>query len=125
MEEKIRCLYVEPYKLPKEIIMENTLKAKQKLVDGYIERVYLEKDKDVVLICNEESKINGMKVNRDIGYDIIFGPFLIVGNDYKNGNFKSLNDEQLLRYKMRFDKNSIIQTENKMISILLNKERDR
>jgi len=32
-------------------------------------------DPDVVIICNEEGKINGMKLNRYIGHDIIAGPF--------------------------------------------------
>ena len=60
---------------------------------------------------------SGMDLNRDIGYDIIAGPFLILGDDYENGDFKSLNDDQILRYKMRFDKNSIIETENKITAI--------
>ena len=106
---KIKCLLVEPYKLPKEIEIENTLEAKQHLVGGYIECVYLPNDNSVVLICNEEGKINGMRLNRDIGHDFISGPFLIVGDDYDKGNFKSLTDDQLLRYKVRFDENSIIQ----------------
>ena len=115
--EKIKCLLVEPYELPKEIEIENTLEAKQNLVGGYIECTYLQNDPDVVIICNEEGKINGMKLNRYIGHDIIAGPFLIVGDDYENGDFKSLNDDQILRYKMRFDKNSIIETENKITAI--------
>lgn len=63
-----------------------------------------------------------MRLNRDIGYDIISGPFLIVGDDYDKGNFKSLTNDQLLRYKMRFDENSIIQIKNKIMSILMNKK---
>ena len=62
-----------------------------------------------------------MKLNRDIGHDIIAGPFLILGDDYENGDFKSLTDDQILRYKMRFDKNSIIETENKINAIKMNK----
>ena len=89
MNDKIKCLLVEPYELPKEIIIDNTLEAKQKIVGGDIECVYLQNNDDVVLICNEEGKINGMKLNREIGYDIIAGPFLVVGDDYENGEFKS------------------------------------
>lgn len=122
MKEKVQCLLIEPYKLPKLIEIENTLKAKQKIVGGYIEVVYLQNDNDVLLICNEEGKINGLKLNRDIGYDIIAGPFLVVGNDYENGGFKSLTEEQIVKYKIRFDENSIIQTENKINAILLNRK---
>ena len=120
LEEKIKCLLVKPYELPEEIEIDNTLEAKQLLVGGYIECVYPEKDDGVVFICNEEGKINGMKPNRDIGHDIIFGPFLIVGNDYENGGYKSLTSEQILNYKIRFDKHSIVQTENRVLGILLN-----
>ncbi len=122
MNDKIKCLLVEPYELPKEIIIDNTLEAKQKIVGGDIECVYLQNNDDVVLICNEEGKINGMKLNREIGYDIIAGPFLIVGDDYENGEFKSLTSNQLLKYKMYFDENSIIRTENKINEILLKKD---
>ena len=110
----IKGLLVKPYELPEEIEIENTLEAKQHIVGGYIECVYPENDDSVVFVCNEEGKINGMKLNRDIGYDIIAGPFLILGDDYDNGDFKSLTDNQILKYKMRFDKNSIIETENKI-----------
>ena len=121
IEDKIKCLLVEPYELPKEIIIDNTLEAKQEIVGGYIECAYLPNDDSVVIICNEEGKINGMKLNRDIGHDIIAGPFLIVGDDYENGEFKSLTEEQILKYKMRFDKNSIIETENRINAILYSK----
>lgn len=120
VEDKIKCLLVKPYELPEEIEIDNTLEEKQKLVGGYIEQAFLPKDDSVVLICNEEGKINGMKPNRDIGHDIIFGPFLIVGNDYENGGYKSLTSEQILNYKIRFDKHSIVQTENRVLGILLN-----
>lgn len=63
-----------------------------------------------------------MPLNRDVGHDIIAGPFLILGDDYENGDFKSLTDNQILKYKMRFDKNSIIETENRITSILLNRQ---
>lgn len=118
---KIKSLLVEPYKLPVEIEIKNTLESKQELVGGYIECVYLPEDEDVILICNEEGKINGMKLNRDIGYDIIAGPFLVLGNDYEHGDFKSLTEEQIQKYKDRFDINSIMQTEKKIAEIISNK----
>ena len=116
-EEKIKCLLVKPYELPQEVEIKNNLESLQKEVQGMIECVYYD---DVILICNEEGKINGMHWNRDIGSDIIFGPFLIVGNDYENGGYKSLTSEQILNYKIRFDKHSIVQTENRVLGILLN-----
>ena len=101
------------------------MEAKQHLVGGYIECVYPTNDDSVVFICNEEGKINGMKLNRDIGYDVIAGQFIILGDDYENGDFKSLTENQIMKYKMRFDENSIKETENKILSILLNKNRNK
>ena len=121
---RIKGLLVEPYKLPKEIEIENTLENLQSLVSGYIECVYLPKDNDVILICNDEGKINNMPLNRDIGFDIIAGPFFIIGNDYENADFKSLTDEQILKYKIRFDRNSIKKTENRIMSILFNDKKN-
>lgn len=117
--EKIKCLYIKPYELPEEVEIDKKLEAYQKLVKGYIECINLD---DVVLICNDEGKINNMPLNRDIGFDIIAGPFLIVGDDYERGDFKSLTDEQILNYKTIFGKESIVRTENKIAKILTNKK---
>lgn len=121
IEDKIKCLLVEPNKLPEEIEIKKELKEYQRMVGGLIEQAYLPFDDSVVIICNEEGKINNMELNRDIGHDIIAGPFLIVGDDYENADFKSLTEEQILRYKMIFDKNSITRTRNKINAILLSK----
>ncbi len=117
--EKIKCLYIKPYELPEEVEIDKKLEAYQKLVKGYIECINLD---DVVLICNDEGKINNMPLNRDIGFDIIAGPFFIVGDDYERGDFKSLTDEQILNYKTIFGKESIVRTENKIAKILMNKK---
>ena len=121
IEDKIKCLLIEPNKLPEEIEIKKELKEYQRMVGGLIEQAYLPFDDSVVIICNEEGKINNMELNRDIGHDIIAGPFLIVGDDYENADFKSLTEEQILRYKMIFDKNSITRTRNKINAILLSK----
>lgn len=120
-EEKIKCLLVKPYELPQEVKIKNNLESLQEEVQGMIECVYYD---DVILICNEEGKINGMHWNRDIGSDIIYGPFLIVGDDYENGSFKSLTEKQILENKIRFDENSIFRTRKKVIDIIFNKNRD-
>lgn len=119
MKEKIKCLYIEPNKLPRDLEIDNQLEVFQELVGGDIECVYLQNKDDVVLICNEGGKINGMKWNRDIGYDIIAGPFLVVGDDRENGEFKSLTDKQMLDYKIKFGKESITRTEDKITAIML------
>lgn len=119
--DKLRVLYIEPNKLPEVRIINNDLETLQHTVaygeDALIEMAYLLNDNNVVLVCNEEGKINDMKPNRDIGHDIIYGPFFIVADDRDSGEFKSLSDEQILKYKMFFDKNSIIRTENKLTAL--------
>ena len=101
---------MEPYKLPYEKEIPNTLKAKQEIVDGYIEYTYLNEDENVALICNEEGKCIGLPLNRDIGHDIIAGNFILVGDD-GCGEDLSLTDEQIEKYKKRFDKESIKETD--------------
>lgn len=81
-------------------------------------------DDEVVIICNEEGKIQHLDFNRDIGHDIIAGTFIIAGEDYENGEFKSLTDEQVEKYKKRFDEKSIKETENKITAILLKNNKE-
>ena len=53
------------------------------------------------ILRNEEGPLLNLKGNRRIENEIIAGTFIVVGID-ENGNFKSLTDEQLLRYSDRF-----------------------
>ena len=78
--------------------IENTLKAEQEAVGGYIEVLPLDNEK--LLICNEEGKLNGMQGNRRIGNDVIAGPFFIVGED--GDEFRSLTDEEVKASLKRF-----------------------
>lgn len=123
--EKIKGLLVEPYKLPYEINIENTLEEKQKLVGGYIECAYLMDDDEVVLICNEEGKMLGMDLNRDIGHDIIAGPFLILGDNQDSGDFESLTEKQIDKYKKVFDEQSIENTQKRVMNFLKNRKNER
>lgn len=123
MNDNLTVLYVEPKKLPKQITIKNTLEEKQKLVGGLIEYTNLIDDNSVLLICNEEGKILGLPYNRDIGHDIIVGPFILVGNDQRLGEDISLTEEQIKKYTNAFNEKSIKDTENKILSILL-KQKD-
>lgn len=124
MQKKIKILYVEPNKIPIEMTIKNTLEEKQKLVKGYIEYTYLENYNDVVLIFNEEGKINKMDPNRDIGNDIIFGPFLIVGDDPELGEDRSLTENQIKKYKNLFNEKSIEETRIKLIKLIEKKTKE-
>lgn len=93
---KLRVLFKEPGKNPEIKIIPNTLKAKQELVRGYIEVVPYE---DMLIICNEEGKIENLKPNVVFDYDYIAGPLIVAGDDYEHGNFRSLTNEELFRAK--------------------------
>lgn len=121
MQRDLNLLLVKPNELPKKITIKNTLKEKQKLVDGLIEYVYLPNCNDVVLICNEEGKLLGLPPNRDIGYDIVCGDFLIVGDDPELGEDRSLTEEQITKYSKMFDELSIEKTNQRINEILLSK----
>lgn len=73
----MRAVYKEPGKLPEIIDVENTLKALQEKVGGYIETITFASD--ACIICNEEGRILELPYNCEfLGLDF-FGPILVVG----------------------------------------------
>ena len=95
---KFKALFMEVGEEPKFIEVVDKLENLQALVDGFIESVYL--GENLVVICNEEGKLNGMQGNRRIGNDVIAGPFFIVGED--GDEFRSLTDEEVKESLKRF-----------------------
>ncbi len=61
---------------------------------------------DIVIVCDDEGKINGSRSNRAIYgedgkiMDIIFGKFFIC--DGSTPSFKSLSDDMMQKYKKQF-----------------------
>lgn len=102
----IQVVLCEPMKKARITTIRNTLETLQQIVGGYIEAVY-PFDDPVAIICNEEGKINGMELNRALRdengkvYDILAGPFLIVGLGEES--FASLAPEHLEKYRKLFD----------------------
>ena len=98
--ERIKGLVKEPGKAPEEREIENTLKAFQTIVGGYIEglRIY----DDLCCYINDEGKLKNLDPNFVIpmaaGYDIICGPavFFRVGLE---GNETSLTLTDALKIK--------------------------
>lgn len=124
MQRNIRVLVVEPNKLPYEKIIPNKLQDKQNLVGGLIEYTRVDGDEDSLLICNEEGKILGLDWNREIGHDIIAGTFFIVGDNPDIGEDRSLTDEQIEKYKNRFNEKSIEKTEMLLLKHSLKNHND-
>ena len=96
-ENGIRVLYVQPGEYPEERIAKAELSEYQALVEGSIEVVYPWRD-HACIVCNDEGKVNGMPLNRELeDYDILAGPFFVCG--LKDDDFCSLTDAQLQKYE--------------------------
>ena len=101
----MRVLMILPGKTPVETRMIDDLQHWQRAVsehgeDSQMEVVYPFED-NAVIVCNEESKLNGMAGNHRLYGDIIAGPMYIVG-DNGDGNFCDLTDEQVETYSNLF-----------------------
>lgn len=75
----MKIIYKAPKEKPKIIDIENSLKALQEAVGGYIETVSIASD--AVIICNEEGLLKNMPLNLKLLGVPFFGPVLIVGVD--------------------------------------------
>ena len=104
--KKLKVIFKEVGKDPVVMEIEDTLEAKQKLVGGLIEIVPY-KD-DLLLICNEEGKITNLKPNLQFDYDYIAGNCFIVGDDYENSGFKSIEDSQIEDVKKDLEGRTIV-----------------
>lgn len=75
----MKALRKRPGEAWEEVEIENTLEALQAEVGGYIETVTLLSD--LVIIVNEEGRINGMRFNMNLCGMQLFGTILAVGVD--------------------------------------------
>ena len=79
MKKEIQVLYKRPGKNIMEVVIPNELEWLQGAVEGYIQAVNLRPD--LVMLVNEEGKLNGMKHNFNLPGDEIFGPAVFIGVD--------------------------------------------
>lgn len=105
-KRKLRILMKKVNQEPEEMEIEDTLEAKQALVDGLIEVVYV--SDGLLLICNEEGKLDGLLPNLVFDFDYIAGDCFFIGDDYENGDFKSLTDEQIEEVKELCEKHKFV-----------------
>ena len=93
----MKAIRKKPGCAPEIIEVENTLKALQREVSGYIETVTIASD--AVIICNEEGRILGLPDNcRVCGVDFV-GTVLIVGT--KGDEFCDVPEADFLMYHLR------------------------
>ena len=82
MKKEIRAIIKEPKKSAFVKTIPNTLESLQNLVGGYIQCISLgqKNGKPILAICNEEGKLMGLPNNIPIGYDVLCGTVVIVGD---------------------------------------------
>ena len=102
----MRVLVVEPERRPEVREIDDSLKAMQEIVGGYIQPIYL--DDSVALVCNDEGKLMNLPANRGLRdkdgqiYDIVTGTFFLCDALADSDHFTSLTPEQIERYRKRF-----------------------
>ena len=128
-ERKIKVVLLEPSKLAHSVEIDASLEGMQKTVGGLIEPFY-HFEEQVCIVCNEESKINGMHPNRSVKndegimVDFIFGPAFIC--DCRGESLDSLSDEQINRYSKMFRyPEHLARLNGKLIGIPFNPQRDK
>lgn len=95
----MKIIVLEPNKELEIREIEGTLKDYQELVGGYIEAVPTKND-NILLVCNEEGKLQGLEPNFRIGENVIVGTAIFVGRDKEK--FRGLTDEEIIEIKSWF-----------------------
>ena len=106
-EKTIEVLLIKPLKAPKVIEITPELKDMQQLVGGDIEE-YAPFDDEVVIICNDEGKLNGLPLNRAVYdekgemLDIIAGDFFLTYAPLTSESFESLPEKLKEKHAEKF-----------------------
>lgn len=118
-KEKLKILLKKVGREPQIKFIDNTLKAKQKLVSGLIE--VLDFEDDTLIVCNEEGKVLNLPPNTIFDMDYIAGDYFVVGNDFRNADFKSLTDEQIQKVTPIINNKSLKYSNKQLKDISKNK----
>ena len=106
-KDTMEVLLVMPGQYAEMTEIKAGLSSLQDIVGGYIEATYPFSE-PVAIICNEEGKINGMRLNRAVKdeegnmLDIIAGPFIVCG--LGEDDFTSLQPEYREKFEKMFKK---------------------
>ena len=103
----MQVVVVEPKKKPVVQDIDSGLESMQRIVGGSIQAIY-PFEEPVALICNEEGKLLGLPLNRDLRdddgtvYDIISGSFFLCAAPPDSDRFADLTDQQVKTFMERF-----------------------
>lgn len=76
---------------PAEIVkIENTLESLRRIVGGHIEVIHVLND--IVMVCNEEGKLEDLRPNIAMPNDVIVGTVIALGTE--GDEFRGLTDEE-------------------------------
>ncbi|MBQ7599896.1 MAG: DUF3846 domain-containing protein [Clostridia bacterium] len=121
LENVYQVLFVPVGREPEVRLVGRNLEDMQDAIRGYIEAVYFSDD-PVVLICNEEGKLENLSLNRAIKdeygnvIDIIAGDFFIVGTT--DDDFCDLSPELMKKYRDMFRcPETFLRLGNKVVAI--------
>lgn len=104
-ENTLSVLQIAPEQYPKQIEIDNDLKALQQAVGGSIGATY-PFDDPVAIVYNDDGKLMGLPLNRALrdehgeAYDVIAGTFLVVGLGEED--FASLTPELAEKFEKKF-----------------------
>lgn len=93
----MKVIVKEVGKNPQVKEIEDDLKVYREIVEGHIEVVPL--FKDVVIICNEEGKLQGKAPNIKLNHDIVVGNIVVVGT--YGEEFRGLTEGELFLAKIQ------------------------
>lgn len=103
----MKIVRVDPGKSAVLTEIDGSLKSMQAVVRGLIEVIPMF-DGDVVLVCNEEGKLQGLAPNRpvylpgdDKPYDIIYGTFFLCSVN-EDGDMLELPEDKLAFYLEKY-----------------------
>ena len=105
-DEKIKVLMIEPGKKAYEKEIGTSLEEMYAALDCECIQTFYPYEDLVVIVCDDEGKINGGRPNRTVYgedgkmMDVICGKFFIA--DCSTSSFKSLPDDMMAKYKKQF-----------------------
>lgn len=110
-ENTLSVLQIAPGQYPKQVEIDNDLKALQQAVGGSIGASYPFSD-PVAIVYNDDGKLMGLPLNRALrdehgeAYDVVAGTFLVVGLGEED--FASLTPDWLKSLRRNFTSPKIL-----------------
>ena len=104
----MKVLVIKPMEAPFVKHISGSLNSMQKIVGGTIQAIYPFENPEIALICNDDSKLINLPLNRALYdkdgklFDIVAGTFFLCRAPADSENFESLTDEQIKIYEEKF-----------------------